>query len=151
MPFYIETEIKESNILNAGIGRFLLEDCKKDTVIRKQKINSQELFKFTDESNFSIIDLDVLRHYAHTSPKDNLEDNSIYLNDPPLYTNHSDNPNVYFIFNEDFKYTLSKFDLKKGDELYQNYNDFKKIEWFENFLNNKNIKSLRQFGEELKR
>lgn len=151
MPFLIETEVKLSNIDNAGNGRYFLEDCDKDTIIRTQIIGSVELYKFMDEKNLEVLNMDHLQTYGHSVPIEYEYDyeNMILLNDPPLFTNHSKNPNIYFIYKNDIKYTLTSIDVKKGDEMYQDYTLYKKIDWYENYLKNNNRKSLRTFGNEI--
>ena len=149
MPFLVKTEIKSSNIPNAGRGRFFLEDLDKDTIIRKQTIDSDELFVFKKGCNLELVNLDYLKSFGHTQPNDDNYDDSIYLNNPPLYTNHSKEPNIYFIFKENEKFTLTSKNVKKGDEMYQDYSIYKKVEWFESYLKQQNKVPLRDFGNQI--
>lgn len=149
MPFLVETEVKQSNIPNAGRGRFFCKDYEKETIIRKQKVDSDELYIFNNEKQLELVNFDYLLNFGHSRPIEDINDNSIYLNNPPLFTNHSNVPNIYFIYNNDEKYTIASKDVKKGEELYQDYSIYKKIDWFEHFLEKNNKKSLRCFGNEL--
>lgn len=145
--FLIKTEIKPSSIENGGNARYFLEDVKKGTVIRKQKIGSKSLQYFTEETNLGTLSVDTLKHYGHSVPKNCLlHTNVVFVNNPFLYTNHSSDPNIIFEYTDEYKYTLTKKDVRKGDEMFQNYCDFKEIEWFENFLKQENTISARQFG-----
>ena len=151
MPFLIESEVKLSSICDAGNGRYFLEDCEQDTIIRTQLIGSDELYLFKNEKNLEVLNMDHLQNYGHSVPKEyeNDYENMILLNDPPLFTNHSKESNIYFIYKNDTKYTLTSKCVKKGDEMYQDYTIYKKIDWFEDFLNKQNRKSLRIFGNEI--
>jgi len=149
MPFLVKTEVKLSNIPNAGKGRFFLEDLDKDTIVRKQIIDSDELFVFKKGCNLELVNLDYLQSFGHTQPNDDNIDDSIYINNPPLYTNHSKEPNIYFIYKENEKFTLTSKNVKKGEEMYQDYSIYKKVEWFENYLKEQKKVSLRDFGNQI--
>ena len=142
--FLIKTIVKESSIPNAGIGRFFDEDCKANTVIRQQKINSKSLkmIKLKEIDN-----LIYLSKFGHTAPENcKLYNMDIFVNMPPNNTNHSKQPNIFYIFDENYKYTVTLKDVKKNDEMLQDYTTFKKIDWFENLLNENNLLSPRQFA-----
>lgn len=146
--FLIKTILKESTIPNAGIGRFFDEDCNSNTIIRKQKINSESLQMLEESQQFD--DLIFLSKFGHTSP-DNCElyNSHIFINVPPNNTNHSKNPNIFYVFDENYKYTITLKDVKKDNEMLQDYTTFKKIEWFEQLLNQNNLLSARQFAKSL--
>ena len=149
MPFLINTEVKLSNIPNAGNGRFFSEDCEKDTIIRKQLIDSEELYILKPDSNLELINKHYLLNFAHSRPIEDIDDNCIYLNNPPLYTNHSKEPNIYFVYDKGEKFTITSKDVKKGEEMYQDYSNYRYIDWYEKYLEKINKKSLRHFGNEL--
>ena len=150
MPFLIDTVVEQSKIPNAGVGRFFNEDCEKDTIIRKQCYDSDELYVFKNEKNLELIDKEYIQKYGHSAPNDGeICKDIIFLNNPPLFTNHSLDSNIYFIYKEDEKYTLTSKNVKKGDEMYQDYSIYKKIDWFENYLKNNKKTSLREFGQQL--
>ena len=95
-------------------------------------------------------DLVFLSKFGHTSPNNcQLYDTHIFVNIPPNNTNHSKNPNIFYVFDENYKYTITLKDVKKNNEMLQDYTTFKKIEWFEKLLNQKNLLSSRQFAESL--
>lgn len=143
--FLIKTIVKKSTIPNAGIGRFFDEDCNANTIIRKQKINSESLQMITEPKKNS--DLNYLSKYGHTSPQNcEFYNSAIFINVPPNNTNHSKQPNIYFVFDENYKYTITLKDVKKNNEMLQDYTTFKQIEWFEKLLNENNLLSSRQFA-----
>lgn len=153
--FKIDTFIGPSTI--AGNGRFFNENVKKGTIIREQKINSPSLLKFDNENelmNYISLnkDLEKIRHFFHTTPSDSkFYKNSVFLNNPYMFTNHSFNPNIYFEYTENYKYTITSKDVKIGDEMFQDYLNFSKVNWFENFLKEHNFTSSREFAFNLKK
>lgn len=148
--FLIRTEIKPSTIENGGNGRFFQEDVKKGTMIRKQVIGSESLQIFKNQNELNKIDIDTLKHYAHSVPKDcRFHTNSVFINHPYLYTNHNCDSNVQFQYTYAYKYTITTKDVKKGEEMFQDYFAFKAIDWFEKYLKEKNIIGAREFAQSL--
>ena len=153
--FKIDTFIGPSTI--AGNGRFFNENVKKGTIIREQKINSPSLLKFDNENDLMTYisstnkDLEKIRHFFHTTPSySKFYRNSVFLNNPYMYTNHSFNPNIYFEYTENYKYTITSKDVKIGDEMFQDYLNFSKVECFENFLKEYNFTSSRELALNIK-
>lgn len=148
--FLINTEIKSSTIENGGNARFFNEDVKKGTIIRKQEIGSESLQILKNKNELDEIDIDILKHYAHSVPKDcRFHTNFIFINHPYLYTNHHSDPNVRFQYTYAYKYTITTRDVKKGEEMFQDYSSFKKVDWFEKYLKEKKIIGAREFAQSL--
>ena len=73
----------------------------------------------------------------------------ICMNFPPMYTNHSTNPNVTMHYHGTEKLTLLERDVVDGEEMVQDYAEYSEVKWFEDFLVEKGVKqSIRQFGVE---
>lgn len=148
--FLIKTIVKPSTIKDAGKGRFFVEDQKKGTIIRKQIINSDSLHVIKNREELKKYDLYLLMHFGHSKPKHSkLNTNYVYLNFPPMNTNHSEDSNIDFIYSNSEKITYLTKDVKAGEEIFQNYRNFEKIEWFENYLHEKNLISARELGVSL--
>lgn len=144
--FKIKTNIKKSNIQNAGLGRFSLEECSPHSLIRVQK-NNVNIYIYKNESEFAENFSDGISRFYHTSSHySKIGKNYVYLNFPPMYTNHSADPNISFIYYDDIKITFAFKHIKTGDELVNNYLEYSKVDWFEKFLNKKNKISLRQMA-----
>lgn len=138
MPFKINTIVQKSLIDGAGNGRFFNQDCKKDTLIREQEFNSDELIvlKSTKDIEKYNVSNSELIHFCHSIPNNHLNNNLVYLNRPPMVTNHSSNPNIYYVYS-DKKRTYTLRDVKKGEEMYQDYNQFTEVKWFTKYLKDK--------------
>lgn len=146
--FFIQTKVQPSTIENGGNARYFMEDVEKGVVVRKQKIGSKTLQAFKNEKDLEGKSINIFQHYGHSVPK-NCEYycDTIFLNDPFLFTNHSDNPNIKFEYTKDYKYTITTRSVKSGEEMFQNYCDFKKVDWFEQYLAKNNLIGARQFGK----
>jgi len=148
--FLIETVVKPSSIPNAGRGRFFINNHKKDTIIRKQIIGSDNLHCIKNKEGLDKYDIDFLKHFGHTKPKHSeIETNYVYLNNPSMNTNHSLNNNIDYIYTNCEKITRLTRDVKAGEEMLQNYCNFTKNEWFEDFLHKADMISARELGEHI--
>ena len=133
--FKIKTIIKKSLIPNAGNGRFFDQDYKKGTLVREQDFSSDELIvlkSIEDFKKYNVTDNELI-HFCHSIPNNHDSNNFIYLNRPPMVTNHSDSPNIYYVYS-DKKRTYTLRDVKKGEEMYQDYNQFTEVKWFTDYL-----------------
>ena len=149
--FLIKTVIHSSSIQGAGTGRFFVEDHRKGTIIRKQKIGSDNLHVIKNRDDLDKYNLQLLKHFGHSKPKHSeLTTNYVYLNFPPMNTNHSENNNIDFIYTNNEKITYLTKDVKAGDEIFQDYRNFEKVEWFEKYLHEKDLISARELGELIK-
>jgi hypothetical protein len=145
--FLIKTVIKDSSIKDAGTGRFFLEDLKKGTIIRKQIIGSDNLKVIKNKEELDNYDITLLKHFGHSKPKNSkLNTNYIYLNNPTMNTNHSDNYNIDFEYRDNEKITYLIKDVKCGDEMLQNYCNYEKVDWFEEYLHERQLISQREFA-----
>lgn len=149
--FLIKTIIQPSSIQGAGTGRFFVEDHEKGTIIRKQKMGSDNLHVIKNKDELDKYNLQLLKHFGHSKPKHSeLKTNYIYLNFPPMNTNHSEDNNIDFIYVHHEKITYLTKDVKAGDEIFQNYRNFERVYWFEEYLHEKGEISARELGELIK-
>ena len=149
--FLIPTKIRISKIPHAGTGRFFVHNHKKGTIIRKQIIDSPCLHVIKDNSGLKKYDIELLKHFGHTKPiHSNITTNYVYLNFPPMNTNHSIYNNIDFEYNDTEKITYVTRDVYAGEEIYQNYCNFDKCDWFEEFLHDHSILSARELGDLIK-
>lgn len=145
--FLIKTVIQASTIEGAGTGRFFVEDHNKGTIIRRQIIGSDSLHVIKNKEALSKYNLQLLKHFGHSKPKHSeLKTNYVYLNFPPMNTNHSEDNNIDFIYTDNEKITYLTKDVKAGDEIFQNYRNFEKVDWFEEYLHEKDLISARELG-----
>ena len=149
--FLIKTYVKKSSIPEAGDGRFFSNDCKAGTIIRVQSIE-KDLTKISNIRDISVTDENLIDNFAHSKTVTDDYDTSdtVYINKKPLFTNHSNDNNITFQYNGDQKITYTTKNVKKDDEVFQNYCEYTKVPWFEDYLHSKGKYSLREFGMELK-
>lgn len=149
--FKVKTIVKKSNIEGAGRGRFVLEDCKKGTIIRKSKIdedliifnNLEELSSFYNKSEENV---DRIENFAWSNKT---KVNKVFLYNNHFFYNFGFSYNFEHEFTDNYYLAYCNQDLKSGDELLGNYLSYPKIEWFENFMISKNKKCPRMFAESL--
>lgn len=149
--FLIKTYVKKSSIPEAGDGRFFSNDCKAGTIIRVQSIE-KDLTKISNIHDISVTDEKLIDNFAHskTITDDYDTSDTVYINKNPLFTNHSNDNNITFQYNGDQKITYTTKNVKKDDEVFQNYCEYTQVPWFEDYLHSKGKFSLREFGMELK-
>ena len=138
--FLVKTIIQPSTIEGSqGLEDFFVRIKKKGTIIRKQKIGgSASLHVIKNKEELSKYNLQLLKHFGHSKPKHSeLKTNYVYLNFPPMNTNHSEDSNIDFIYVHDEKITYLTKDVKAGDEMFQNYRNFERVDWFEEYLHEK--------------
>lgn len=142
----VNTEIMDSGIAGAGKGRFFMEDCKKGTVVRVQSIDT-DLFVYNNLEELKQADFDAVLNFAHTRPRDSdVEASEVFINKERLYTNHSNENNIAFKFVGNKKLAYTTRDVKAGEEMFQNYNDFSAVAWYETYLHSLGKMSLREFA-----
>lgn len=142
----VNTEIMDSGIAGAGKGRFFMEDCKKGTVVRVQSIDT-DLFVYSNLEELKQADFDAVLNFAHTRPRDSdVEASEVFINKERLYTNHSNENNIAFKFVGNKKLAYTTRDVKAGEEMFQNYNDFSAVAWYETYLHSLGKMSLREFA-----
>ena len=149
--FLIKTYVKKSSIPEAGDGRFFSTHCKAGTIIRVQSIE-KDLTKINNIHDISVTDENLIDNFAHSKTITDHYDTSdtVYINKKPLFTNHSNDNNITFQYNGDQKITYTTKNVKKDDEVFQNYCEYTQVPWFEDYLHSKGKYSLREFGMELK-
>ena len=149
--FEVPTEIKPSSIPGAGNGRFFKCKLNKFTIIRRQKIGSDSLHILKNIDDLKKYDLSYLKDFGHSLPQNCIiKNNYVYLNFPPMCTNHSNFPNIDYIYSDSEKITYTICDVQENDEILQDYSKFRKIKWFEDYLHKNNMISARELGIILK-
>jgi uncharacterized protein len=118
----IKTNIKKSEIPNAGMGLFADEFIPKGMLIWKfdpesDKIISMEEFRSMDDKEKSKI-----RTYGYSTIG---SENIKWLMDNGKYVNHSESPNLKFI--SDSSYAIR--DIQQGEELTEDYSDYNECDW----------------------
>lgn len=145
----IQTEIKPSTIPGAGKGRFFKQDHLAGEIVRVQSIDD-DLFVFSCVDDFKNTDIELICNFSHTRCLDSdIECDDVYINKKPLYTNHSINHNICFKFVGDKKITFISRNVVAGEEMFQNYTHYRKVDWFEDYLRSINKQSLREFAATL--
>ena len=146
--FFIESEVKDSCIPNAGKGRFFSRDYEKGKVVRIQEIET-DLLIFKNIQEIRSADEDLILNFGHSRCQDSdINTDYVYVNKQPLYTNHSSNNNISFQIQAGKKLTYLTRDVKAGEEMLQNYEEYAINTWFEKYLHTQGKKSLREFGIE---
>lgn len=154
-----KTEIKAFLIFGAGKGRFALEDLPKGSVVRIQRIDSKELHVFDGVEDLDDIADSLLINYCHTLPAysksgiNKTHGNRIFLNVPGMCINHGSgtSENIEYQYTATHKYTIAKRNIRTGEELLQDYRDYSKVAWFEDYMASLDDGrlSLRQLGLEI--
>lgn len=148
--FYVPTVVKKSSIPNAGNARYFLESHKKGAIVRRQKIDSKIYFRNIEEVKDSGIDIEHLGHMGCSPPPEcEFYQDAIFVNNPPMYSQQSPNPNIYCTYTETEKLCILLRDVEPEEEWQQDYAAYREVKWFEDYMNGMNLKSLRQFGAEL--
>ena len=145
--FKVKTYIDKSTIPAAGNGRFFKDFIPNGTVVREQEINTPQLMSFSSVEELRSVEINKMINYCHSVPINcNYHKNKVFLNTPPMVSNHSINANVYYIFTETHKYCIANRDINPGEELLQNYCKFSKVKWYEEYLHKLGKISVREFG-----
>jgi len=146
--FLIESKIADSYIANAGKGRFFLKNYEKGTTVRIQDLET-DLNIYKNIQEIQNADQEHILNFAHSRCKDSdINTQYMYVNKVPFYTNHSLNNNISFQIRAGKKLTYITRDVKAGEEMLQNYEDYTINPWFEEYLHSIGEKSLREFGVE---
>ena len=145
--FKVKTYIDKSSIPGTGRGRFFDEFVPKGTIVRVQEIDSPQLLMFSNIDNLKRVELKTMFNYCHSVPIGcNYHIDKVFLNYPPMMSNHSMYANVRYTFTETHKYCIASRNIEPGEELLQNYTQFSKVEWYEDYLHKLGHISVREFG-----
>jgi len=144
--FLIKTELKDSIIPGAGRGRFFSQDCLAGKIVRIQDMNT-DLNIYKNVSDIMRENTELVINFAHGRCKDSDIDSShVYINKLPFYTNHSANNNISFRIRTGKKITYTTCDVKTGEEMLQNYEEYTPVPWYETYLYSLDKISLRELG-----
>ena len=150
--YKIKTILKDSTIPGAGKGLFFDDNYDENTLVRIQEIGSNNLIKINNVRELESYDKDVISAFCHSVPKYTpLHDDCIFLNNPRGYFNHSKNNNIEAVYTIFTKYIITTKDVKKGDEVFLDYTNYKKIKWFEDYLKENKLTCARTFGLQLEK
>ena len=115
----IKYEVKQSSIKGAGLGIFAMEDVTKGQLVWKFK-KENHVFYYNEHSlrqkllNMKFGDAQQYLSLIYNYDKDIV----VHELDDGKYTNHSFNPNIFGAPNHD---CYAVRDIKKGEELFENY------------------------------
>ena len=137
--FHIKYTLKERK--GKGKGIFAASDIPKSTLIWKYGLNKNiKAFKGKKE---------VVKHLSSMKSQQDKKDwlENVYLhgglvnhiNDDGTFFNHSKNPNSGFV-NGDHKSTYAIRDIKKGEEILEDYREYEWPSWFLKILDQYKIK-----------
>ena len=116
----VKTNLKYSEI--HGLGCFAGEDIKKGQTVWRFDEGIDLIFKESDLKNFPVSFVEFLKMYAY-SPLVNTEKTYVLCADNARHMNHDENPNLDET-PEGLNVALR--DIKAGEELTCNYNQFDK-------------------------
>ena len=132
----IGTELHESEIPGAGLGRFATEAVASGGVLRTQQVGSPNLLAFRTEAELRAAfplaeDLAMLSDFAYSSTT---LPGVVLFDNPPTYVNHANSDrgaNTAFRFSGMHKQVLATRDIAAGDELLQDYRAIDAVPWLE--------------------
>ena len=117
----VKTKLGISNIPNAGIGLFADQDIKSGTKIWEYNPNHDREYNHSDIVNSNSLVCEFLTTYT-------FKYNGYYYLciDNARFFNHSDNPNCESkeFTESNLGYTVAKRDIKRGEELTDDYSKF---------------------------
>jgi SET domain-containing protein len=114
--FHVEIKVGKSRIHGAGV--FANEDISKGELVYTP---NHDLDVWLSVKEFDILTdkyKEFFKHYGYLDKNKNMWHLS---HDDIRFCNHSKNPNIYA---KSFGKIFAKTDIKKGDELLQDYSDF---------------------------
>jgi hypothetical protein len=148
MTFKLKTDIKKSSIDGAGLGRFFGGNFKKGEILRIQDLNNcDHIVIINNEKEAILYDMDFMYNFGHSIPDDNIDksyEHSIFLNVPPMFSNHSFTPNIRYKYEDDKKITMLTKDVKEGEEIVQDYSKQTNVDWYINLLNKNDLIPLQK-------
>jgi hypothetical protein len=152
----VDTRIGPSNIPQAGLGRFAVQDIPKGTVIRAQTVGSSNLYRYRNKQELLAAfplpqDLLMLADFAFST---SALPEVVLLDAPPTMVNHataSNGANTSFSFSNEgtSKVVVATRDIGAGEEFLQDYREIAQVDWLETVLGSRNLKTARQLGETL--
>jgi len=153
--FTIRTAMGVSLIPEAGRGRFFLDSHVKGTVVRKQRedLHNIQIFRSVEEMLRVYPDprdSEMLAMFVATGLKgDGSAPDLIYLNNPSAFTNHAfgEHANVTYRWEGDTKVWFTTRAVAAGEEWLQDFSLYQRVPWFEDWLAERNLMSLRQQAE----
>lgn len=125
--YVVKIEDKDSPIHGKGV--FALEDIPKDKIVWEFTAGHDKKITVQEFEKLPRADKEEFRHSAYLSPSSNMWV-CPPINDPARYTNHNQDHNLSAVFNaqvSDEPYFIANRDIKRGEELTNNYLEFDKI------------------------
>jgi len=130
--FLYNTEFRPSSIPNSGNGWWAKEDIPSNACIRKVSIKDNTLIQFSNAEELQNTQWDPIE-YVNYGIGHPLEPTCIFFLNPGTAMNHSTHHfNVrYNMEKRDVMEIWSIRDIKKGEELFNNYSaDFGQCQWY---------------------
>jgi len=169
--FLVNTEVKDSTVVDAGRARFVTEDVKEGTIIRATKLVDAKqglplpgttLVSTAKEMLMEAMSYDDVEglptnkeqivNFAGT-PFNVEEDNGVTYHWVPCnYFNHSGNPNVILALPpkaDGMVYAVALRDILAGEELFQDYREFRLPPWFMSMCNEWKLTSTQSLGMQI--
>eukprot|EP01084_Bolivina_argentea_P037871 70029_1 len=152
-------DVKNSLLPNAGNGRFSKKYIPQQSIVVRKKIISVYDDNIWDHDKVIIIqNVHELNHlidiFSKTFNKTKTEiinclcnyigciDDKLYLHTTSIHDNHSKNPNMCCIFEKEYFIYKSIKNIRKGDELYINYQQLTYPLFYKEFCAQNNVKDL---------
>jgi len=151
--YNVATEVKSSGVPAAGRGRFACQDIPKGTIIRSVKAGGAHMVAYKTPAELEAVgDWDWVVNFIHTPADDTdmAKKDFVYGCRPMHYHNHSLEPNCFVRWADDCRITVALRDIKSGEEFFENYVLFGKVNWYEDFLHSKGNTSVRELPELIK-
>ncbi len=134
-----KTVVKVSPI--AGVGLFADQDIKKGEIVWQYTPESCTLL--TEEqldvlvNSFHKTEKDLIKYYLTYSYFQKFLNSLVFCLDNGRYVNHSEEPNLVaptdLPYDVAWQYSVALRDIKKGEELTENYNSYDPAEWVDTF------------------
>lgn len=133
----VKTAVKQSEI--AGMGLFADQDIKKGDIIWKYtpetcNVFTQEQFQVLLNS-FHKTEKELIKYYLIYTYYQKFLNGVVLCLDNGRFVNHSESPNLggpsHLSPDVAWQYSVALRDIKKGEELTENYNNYDSSDWLE--------------------
>jgi SET domain-containing protein len=133
----VKTAVRPSSI--AGMGLFADQDLKKGDIVWKFTpetcvVITQEQFQMLVNS-FHKTERELIKYYLIYTYYQKALNGVVFCVDDGRFVNHSDQPNMghphHFSPEIAWQYSVALRDIKKGEELMENYNTYDPCEWID--------------------
>lgn len=170
--FSVKTNLKQSTITDAGVGRFIGESVARGDILRKcpvyfdswqESANCIIALKTVQDIELNLNFEDVLNRPKNEQQVNNFactpfnvvagtDNDYVYWFQHPCYFNHAGGTKagVYLEIEEEegnfFFFIRALRDLTEGEEIFIDYRNFKLPQWFKDYVSKKNMVSTEDLG-----